>query len=193
MYVAAYMARIDGLQSRALKLLHQVAQAYPSMAEPYVQALAIADRTGDVEASRWASLGVLRQAWPSNQRDLEDKARRMALAVLQQLEKDGKADAAASGVGRSVERGATVAAILGELGEWTHLLWRGETTRVCEEWRRLARGTLGGEPVSWKDGTEERRGIARDIADDGALLVDAGGRIERIVSGEVTWERHSRD
>jgi BirA family biotin operon repressor/biotin-[acetyl-CoA-carboxylase] ligase len=98
-----------------------------------------------------------------------------------------------SELGRSVDRGAAVAAILGELGEWTHLLWRGETTRVCEEWRRLARGTLGGEPVSWKDGAEGRRGIARDIADDGALLVDAGGRIERIVSGEVTWERHSRD
>jgi hypothetical protein len=36
-----------------------------------------------------------------------------------------------------------------------------------------------------------RRGLARDLAEDGALLVEAGGRMERLVAGEVIWERLS--
>ena len=60
-----------------------------------------------------------------------------------------------------------------------------------DEWRVLGRAGLDNAPVRWHDQHGERRGRARDIAPDGALIVDsggAGGATERILSGEVTWE-----
>jgi biotin-(acetyl-CoA carboxylase) ligase len=36
-----------------------------------------------------------------------------------------------------------------------------------------------------------RHGRARDVDEDGALLVERDGRRERIVAGEVTWEQLS--
>jgi biotin-(acetyl-CoA carboxylase) ligase len=47
--------------------------------------------------------------------------------------------------------------------------------------------------VRWRDGDTERRGFARDIDVDGALLVESSGTIERIVAGEVIWDRLSHD
>ena len=48
---------------------------------------------------------------------------------------------------------------------------------------------LGGAPVRWQDAQSERRGLARDIDEDGALLVEVGGASVRLVAGEVIWER----
>ena len=86
MYVAKYMAQ-SGMEERAIQLFEEVAISFPSRPEAFIQTLDIADRTNDLDAARWASLGVLRQAWPSSQRNLEDKARRLAIAALHQLEK----------------------------------------------------------------------------------------------------------
>jgi hypothetical protein len=47
--------------------------------------------------------------------------------------------------------------------------------------------------VRWCDGGRERRGRARDIDVDGALLVDVDGRRERVVAGEVLWEPLNRE
>jgi biotin-(acetyl-CoA carboxylase) ligase len=46
--------------------------------------------------------------------------------------------------------------------------------------------------VRWSDQGSERRGLARDIDEDGALLVESNGRVERLVAGEVMWERLAR-
>jgi biotin-(acetyl-CoA carboxylase) ligase len=46
--------------------------------------------------------------------------------------------------------------------------------------------------VRWLDQHTERRGFAQDIDEDGALLVESNGRLERLVAGEVMWERLSR-
>jgi biotin-(acetyl-CoA carboxylase) ligase len=35
--------------------------------------------------------------------------------------------------------------------------------------------------------------MARDVDETGALLVDAEGRRERLVAGEVQWERLNRE
>ena len=94
MYVAAYMGRSAGMEELALRLFHEVAQSYPSQPQAFIQAMEIADRIGDDEAAQWACLGVLRQAWPVDQRRLEDKARRLAIAVLHRLEKEGQAEEA---------------------------------------------------------------------------------------------------
>lgn len=52
------------------------------------------------------------------------------------------------------------------------------------EWRRYDR--LDGRPVTVRTGQQERAGIARGIADDGALLVEADGKMERLMAGEVS-------
>ena len=54
-----------------------------------------------------------------------------------------------------------------------------ERPAALAEWR--ARATLLGKPVEVTRDGASRRGIARDIADDGALIVDD----ERVVAGEV--------
>jgi len=35
----------------------------------------------------------------------------------------------------------------------------------------------------------ERFGFARGLDDSGALLVESAGRIERLIAGEVRWDR----
>jgi len=44
-----------------------------------------------------------------------------------------------------------------------------------------------GARVTWKTADGERSGVTAGIDDRGALLVRDGQRVERIVSGEVTW------
>jgi biotin-(acetyl-CoA carboxylase) ligase len=43
--------------------------------------------------------------------------------------------------------------------------------------------------VRWQQEREWRSGVAVDVDDAGALVVESGGRRERIVAGEVFWER----
>jgi hypothetical protein len=84
MYTAMYMTRI-GLDRRALALFRDVAEAYPLRPEPYVQALQVAQRLGDVDAVRWACVNVMRHAWPKEHRDVFDKAVRVAKATALDL------------------------------------------------------------------------------------------------------------
>ena len=56
----------------------------------------------------------------------------------------------------------------------------GDFTQALEEWRK--RSTLLGRKVEvTREGRPLMRGVARDIAEDGALLVGS----ERIVAGDV--------
>jgi biotin-(acetyl-CoA carboxylase) ligase len=47
--------------------------------------------------------------------------------------------------------------------------------------------------VRWRDQGAVRTGTAHDIAEDGALLVERDGRVERLIAGDVTWDRLSHD
>lgn len=96
-------------------------------------------------------------------------------------------------LGRSIERAALVVEVLARLRDALNQLRDGEVRWVAQEWRRWGRAGLGGAPVTWIDQHGPRRGVAQDIDEDGALLVESSGRIERLVAGEVTWERLSRD
>jgi biotin-(acetyl-CoA carboxylase) ligase len=82
--------------------------------------------------------------------------------------------------------------VLARLRDALERLRAGESAWVCQEWRRWGRAGLGGASVRWSDQGSERHGLARDIDEDGALLVESNGRVERLVAGEVTWERLAR-
>jgi BirA family biotin operon repressor/biotin-[acetyl-CoA-carboxylase] ligase len=95
-------------------------------------------------------------------------------------------------LGRSVDRIAFIIELLAALAAVTDELRRGRGGEIVDAWRGMGRAGLGGAPVRWNDGGTQRRGLARDLAADGALLVDAGGgRLERLVAGEVIWDRLS--
>ena len=90
---------------------------------------------------------------------------------------------------RAIDRPRLVVETLASLADVTERLWNGEAAWVVEEWRRLGRAGLGGAPVRWNDRGVDRRGSARDLDADGALLVETNDGRERLVAGEVTWER----
>jgi BirA family biotin operon repressor/biotin-[acetyl-CoA-carboxylase] ligase len=95
-------------------------------------------------------------------------------------------------LGRPVDRVAFIIEVLAALATVTDELRRGRGGEIVDAWRTMGAAGLGGAPVRWNDGGTARRGLARDLADDGALLVDAGGgRLERLVAGEVIWDRLS--
>jgi BirA family biotin operon repressor/biotin-[acetyl-CoA-carboxylase] ligase len=95
-------------------------------------------------------------------------------------------------LGRSIERAALVVELLARLRDALDRLRAGESGWVCEEWRRWGRAGLGGASVRWADQHGPRHGLARDIDEDGALLVESNGRVERLTAGEVMWERLAR-
>jgi len=96
-------------------------------------------------------------------------------------------------LGRPLERADLVVGLLAELYLVAEDMHAGAYDAVLDAWRTFAGAGLGGRVVRWSDPLGEHRGRARDIDSDGALLVDAGGRAERIVAGEVVWEGLSRE
>jgi BirA family biotin operon repressor/biotin-[acetyl-CoA-carboxylase] ligase len=96
-------------------------------------------------------------------------------------------------LGRPIDRASLVVACLGRLRAAMERLREGRGDEVCREWRRFGRAGLEAAPVRWRDHDAVRTGTARDIAEDGALLVERDGRVERLIAGEVTWDRLSHD
>jgi uncharacterized membrane protein YgcG len=108
--IAAYMTK-SGLHSRALKLFRQVADSSPSRPQPYIQGLALAQRLDDIDAIQWSCVGLLRQAWPDDQREIGENAYRVAKATYERLLAEGRKDDAASfdaAIRKSVERDCVV-------------------------------------------------------------------------------------
>ena len=105
----------------------------------------------------------------------------------------GRATSLEGELGRAVDRGVVVTELLAALRFWTERLWAGQAAAVRDAWRTLARPGLAGAPVRWQDQRGDRHGAARDIDDNGALLVESDAGIERLVGGEVIWERLSRE
>ena len=91
-------------------------------------------------------------------------------------------------LGRVIDRTPLVIECLRRLRDRLTQVRREDAAGICAAWRRLARGGLHGAPVRWQDRDGAHRGLARDIDEAGALLVDVDGRLERLVSGEVIWE-----
>ena len=82
--IARYLTKI-GLDGRAVDVYRQAAKVTPLNHEVFALGLEAARRTGDLDDLRWATLGVLRHAWPKDQELVRLTASRIARATLQDL------------------------------------------------------------------------------------------------------------
>jgi hypothetical protein len=88
--LANYLAR-SGFDSQALRVCRRVTRGDPANREAYALAMAIAARTEDVDALRWACPGVLAHDWPAGQQEVATRAARLAKATIDRLRAAGKA------------------------------------------------------------------------------------------------------
>jgi len=89
-------------------------------------------------------------------------------------------------LGRDVDRGAVLAAMLRRFSTWLARLRAQRSDDVAARWSALAVGATG-STVEWHADGGQRRGVTAGIDGDGALLIRAGTSTERVVSGEVIW------
>ena len=89
-------------------------------------------------------------------------------------------------LGRPVDRGLLLASALERLSACRDAVRTGQVAGVLERWRRLSPSAAGAR-VEWRASGGTVTGRTAGLDADGALLVERGGRIERVVAGEVTW------
>jgi BirA family transcriptional regulator, biotin operon repressor / biotin---[acetyl-CoA-carboxylase] ligase len=89
-------------------------------------------------------------------------------------------------LGRPVERGPLLAEVLAGFAESYSNLVNGRSGLVLHAWRSRARRLLG-RPVQWEEGRQVLSGVARDIDDTGALVVETEAGVRRVIAGEVRW------
>jgi BirA family biotin operon repressor/biotin-[acetyl-CoA-carboxylase] ligase len=89
-------------------------------------------------------------------------------------------------LGRPVDRGALFAALLANLGRGIDASAHDDIAAWLDRWRALSPSAVGAV-VEWRGPDGLRRGRTAGLDDDGALLVNARGAVERVVAGEVTW------
>jgi uncharacterized membrane protein YgcG len=75
----------ERFQARALKIFRQVAQLDPTAVDAYVHGLSVAKTLDDIDGIRWATVGLVSQAWSSDDRAVADSASRVAKATIQRL------------------------------------------------------------------------------------------------------------
>jgi BirA family biotin operon repressor/biotin-[acetyl-CoA-carboxylase] ligase len=91
-----------------------------------------------------------------------------------------------SELGRVPDAGAVLAETLCVLAAYAEAVHAGDATSLLDRWRDLAPSARGAA-VRWDTADGEMSGITAGIDDTGALLVRAGDRVERIISGELRW------
>jgi BirA family transcriptional regulator, biotin operon repressor / biotin---[acetyl-CoA-carboxylase] ligase len=89
-------------------------------------------------------------------------------------------------LGRPIDRGLLLARALEGMSACREALRRGEIGGVLDRWRRLSPGAAGAR-VEWRAPGGTVTGRTAGLDGDGALLVERGGRVERVVAGEVIW------
>lgn len=89
-------------------------------------------------------------------------------------------------LGRAVDRGAVLAAVLEHLGDTLASLEAGGAEPVLRAWRAASPSSVG-TTVEWSEASGARRGITAGIDDTGALLVRTPTGTERIIAGELVW------
>ena len=88
-------------------------------------------------------------------------------------------------LGRPVDRGLVFAECLVALARRYQQLQEGAASRVVDDWRARAATTLG-RTVEWNDGAV-RQGVAQDVDEHGALIIQTDTGAVRIISGELRW------
>lgn len=97
-----------------------------------------------------------------------------------------KATSIESELGQEPDGSAVLAESLCALAAWTAAIGSGNGDSLLRRWRELAPSAEGSR-VEWVAGERTMSGVTAGIDDSGALLVRAGGRLERVISGEVRW------
>lgn len=98
----------------------------------------------------------------------------------------GRATSIETELGRAPERGMVLTETLARFSAMFERLAAGDAHAVLARWRQLSPSSKGAR-VEWDTPAGTRAGVSEGLADDGALLVRAGGRVERIISGELRW------
>ncbi|MGD9632603.1 MAG: hypothetical protein AB7U97_04930, partial [Pirellulales bacterium] len=93
MYLASYLSRMD-LDRRALQLCQQVVKVEPLRREAYALGLHSAEQCNDLAGIQWATVGVLKQAWPASEVAIEKAANQLAFGTLAKLEQEGRTEEA---------------------------------------------------------------------------------------------------
>jgi BirA family biotin operon repressor/biotin-[acetyl-CoA-carboxylase] ligase len=99
---------------------------------------------------------------------------------------DGRAGSLEGELGRAVDRGLVLTECLAALAARYDDLRDGRSAGVLGAWRHRAAATFG-RRIEWDAEGATASGVLEDIDETGALVVRAGGRRRRIVSGEVRW------
>ena len=89
-------------------------------------------------------------------------------------------------LGRAVDRRALQDALVAALDEAVARLRRGDHDAMLREWLALAPDARGAR-ISWRTHDEDRGGVTAGVDDEGALLVQTGDGLQRLVAGEVVW------
>jgi BirA family transcriptional regulator, biotin operon repressor / biotin---[acetyl-CoA-carboxylase] ligase len=89
-------------------------------------------------------------------------------------------------LGRPVDAGVVLATSLARVSTWLRRVRGGDTRLLVARWGRLAVGAVGAS-VEWTRAGAPVRGVTAGIDADGSLLVRAGGTVERVAAGEVSW------
>ena len=90
-------------------------------------------------------------------------------------------------LGRAADGGRILGELLAALEERLVRIREGSSTELLEAWRRLSPSSAGGA-VEFDAPEGRATGVAAGIDETGALLVRAGGRVERVIAGEVVWK-----
>ncbi len=93
-----------------------------------------------------------------------------------------------SELGRAVDRATVFAETLAALAQRYDDLRGGAIDAILDAWRARA-PSHHGAAVSWTTAAGELSGTTAGIDAHGALLVRVGDRLERIVAGELKWQR----
>ncbi|PYM90799.1 MAG: biotin--[acetyl-CoA-carboxylase] ligase [Candidatus Rokuibacteriota bacterium] len=91
----------------------------------------------------------------------------------------GIATSVALETGRRVDRDTMLAVLLEEFDAWRARLEGEGFGLVRERWRALS-DTLGRQVT-----VDTVTGVAQDLDHDGALLIDVGGTVQRVIAGEI--------
>jgi BirA family biotin operon repressor/biotin-[acetyl-CoA-carboxylase] ligase len=92
-------------------------------------------------------------------------------------------------LGRPVDRAPIIVECLAGLRALADAIRSGRGGVIVSAWRGRAADGWQRAPVEWLDGDRTVRAIATDVDVDGGLIVERDGRLERVVAGEVLWNR----
>jgi BirA family transcriptional regulator, biotin operon repressor / biotin---[acetyl-CoA-carboxylase] ligase len=89
-------------------------------------------------------------------------------------------------LGRPVDRGLVLAECLAALSARYEQLRQGRRAELLDAWRTAAHPMLK-RHVEWEQSGRTCHGVAVDVDDAGALIVETPAGRDRIISGEVRW------